>query len=420
MLVGKQLSIDQLNNLMLMENGCEYSDLLDGKVEKISSSNCEPLNVLHLNIRGFRKNVEALTMLLADLENKGVVVHVIAVCETFLSKQSADMANIENYLPVHRYREDRMGGGTSLFLHDSVKLLKPVPSPQNDSFESACVEATYKGKSICICEVYRPPNSDIENYLHDLDNLINRMNFGYLNVICGDFNLNLLNAHSHKQMGKMLSNMLDNGFIPYIVKPTRVTHSTCTLIDNIYVKSSSLSKNLSFVITDSMSDHYPCLLSYSLSKEKVKSDYLIMEKRKLTEESIGLLQQKLLFQDWSYLSNPVLTVDKSYLYLNTVITKALDDCIPKKLVKIKGDDKFNEPWLTVGIKKCNSKSRHLCNKARNSGVETDLIRYKNYRNSLNRIKLYAKRKHYKGLFEKIGKNSKLMVLMVFYGSVIIS
>ena len=50
----------------------------------------------------------------------------------------------------------------------------------------------------------------------------------------GDFNINLLNADSHKATGAFLHTMMSNGFYPVITKPTRINDLSATLIDNIY------------------------------------------------------------------------------------------------------------------------------------------------------------------------------------------
>ena len=55
--------------------------------------------------------------------------------------------------------------------------------------------------------------------------------------------------------------------------------------------------------------------------------------------------------------------------------------------------------------------RFYCNfrfRARKSKSLADIQKYKQYRNTLNRIKLHEKRQHYNEIFKKIGKNSKLL------------
>ena len=119
-----------------------------------------------------------------------------------------------------------------------------------------------------------------------------------------------------------------------------------------------------------------------------------------------LLQQKLLFHDWSIINDMI--VNDSYVYLVNTITEYLDEVAPKKIVKVRTDEQFREPWVTVNLKKCDNKCRKLCNKARRTKSKIDHDYYKCYRNTLNRLKLHEKRKHYKEIIQKIGKNSKLL------------
>ena len=144
-----------------------------------------------------------------------------------------------------------------------------------------------------------------------------------------------------------------------------------------------------FVITDGMSDHYPCLLSYNILNSSRKNDIHIIEKRKFTDQSIARIQQHLLFHDWMSLNDPAMSVNEMYGYFNNVVNEILDLCAPVKHVEVKRDDQFTEPWLTVNILKCNRKCRRLCNKAKSGGL-SDQTKYKMYRNTLNKIKSYEK------------------------------
>ena len=114
---------NDLGSLLQSENRCPYTDISDPVLDMMSLSSKTKLNVLHLNIRSFHKNSDALLMLLNDLQEKGIIIHVVRLCETFLSKANESMANLENYHMYHKCRSDRLGGDVSLLIHDSVKLL---------------------------------------------------------------------------------------------------------------------------------------------------------------------------------------------------------------------------------------------------------------------------------------------------------
>ena len=49
--------------------------------------------------------------------------------------------------------------------------------------------------------------------------------------IAGDFNLNLLDHNTNRKVHNFLSLIYQNGMIPTINKPTRVTRKTATAID---------------------------------------------------------------------------------------------------------------------------------------------------------------------------------------------
>ena len=156
-----------------------------------------------------------------------------------------------------------------------------------------------------------------------------------------------------------------------------------------------------------MSDHYPCLVSYIfVNHAKGNGDEVTLEKRKLNEDAMLKIQKDLLFYNWSVIAN--MSVDESYAYLISVITDVMNVHAPKKCVKIRIDDQFREPWLTVKLKKYNQKCRKLCNKARRTQSESDHRYYRSYRNTLNRLKEFEKRCHYKEVLNKIGKNTKLL------------
>ena len=225
-------------------------------------------------------------------------------------------------------------------------------------------------------------------------------------ILCSDQNYDLLKQHVHKPTQNFLSCIYENQFIPTMLKLTRVTHSTGTLIDNIYVKNKTVNKHVSYIITDGMSDHYPCLLRYELCKAVSKQNDILIEKRNLNDEAIAKVQQDLLFFDWSPIR--YMDVNESYGFLLKAIMQVIDRHAPCKVIKIRSCDKFIEPWLTVKLRKYNSKCRKLCNKARTTGEQSDYIKYKQYRNIVNRVKNYEKRLHYDTLFKKIGKNSQLL------------
>ena len=78
--------------------------------------------------------------------------------------------------------------------------------------------------------------------------------------LLGDFNINLLNYNIHQPTNNFLDSLASNSTIPYIMRPTRLTSHSKTLIDNIFSNILS-SEIMSGNLTATISDHLPQFLS---------------------------------------------------------------------------------------------------------------------------------------------------------------
>ena len=290
---------EDLSLLLRSENGCQYSDVTDCVLKSIDKNGVK-FNVLHLNIRSLTRNLDSLIFLLNDLQQSGVIVHAIGLCETFLFEASKDCIVIDNYTVHSVCRLARGGGGTALLLHNSVKLKKIINTPFIDNFESICAEVYFQNFNILVAEYYRPLNCDDTLFVEALNALLVESHHYKYAFLCTDHNYDLLKIDKHKRTNDCLTLMYDFDFVPLILKPTRITHVSSTLIDNIFVKSPIIQKNWSFVLVDGMSDHYPCLVAYQLKAHSsaIKQNITI-EKRKLNDKSILKINQTLLIHDWS-------------------------------------------------------------------------------------------------------------------------
>ena len=72
----------------------------------------------------------------------------------------------------------------------------------------------------------------------------------------GDFNIDLFQIDSHNETCKFYDILSAYGFRPLILQPSRVTLTSKTLIDNIFINSME-TDSIGGNITTSISDHYP-------------------------------------------------------------------------------------------------------------------------------------------------------------------
>ena len=97
------------------------------------------------------------------------------------------------------------------------------------------------------------------------------------------------------------------GLVPTITRPTRITHETATLIDNLYVSGKSIVNLHSGILVADISDHFPVLVFIGNSSKKQKRPlFLYTEnfiRRLLTELILYYYQQVGLFYHHCKLMN---------------------------------------------------------------------------------------------------------------------
>ena len=103
-------------------------------------------------------------------------------------------------------------------------------------YESIFKETNISNNKTIIGDIYRAPNNNLQKSLEHYDKILSQLKDTETFIIATDRNIDLLKVESHKHTVELLSNMFASSLIPTINKPTHITHSTATLIDNIQVK----------------------------------------------------------------------------------------------------------------------------------------------------------------------------------------
>ena len=127
-----------------------------------------------------------------------------------------------------------------------------------------------KQKHASITCVYRAPGQHISTLC---DNIVPIIDDGHRNgkkFVCGDFNINILQHESKDSVRQFLDSMYALGLYPLITKPTRITRTTATIIDNIklFTHDIELKYECGLIIDDS-SDHLPI---FAMCKGTIKNE----------------------------------------------------------------------------------------------------------------------------------------------------
>ena len=73
--------------------------------------------------------------------------------------------------------------------------------------------------------------------------------------LMGDYNINLLNFVTHQKTNDFVDNVISQGFIPHITKPTRITSNSATLIVHLYSNHNHPNYESGIIVTD-VADHF--------------------------------------------------------------------------------------------------------------------------------------------------------------------
>ena len=231
----------QLQSVDLLDT-CEYIDYEERWPCKETD-----LLVLQLNIRGVQSKLSELKHLIDNNPCKRVP-DVILLCETWQTPFSPSI-NISGYKTYSHTRSHKKGGGVAILVNSKIPcksrddlINKEMPEDNKKPYTECCfIELKTPSKTIITGSMYRPPNVDTREFLKDYEKILDQVKIEKKELILGtDHNLDLLKSHSHGQASAFLDMNLDNGVFPTITRPTRLTHTSTTLIDNILVTESLL------------------------------------------------------------------------------------------------------------------------------------------------------------------------------------
>ena len=159
-------------------SSCDYylEDSFDGKCEVISwTSDC--FSLLHCNIRSIPKHLYDFELYLSGL---GIRFTVMSFSEMWLNSTNCSLYNIEGYNVESAYRSCRRGGGVSLYIREHVVYAPRTDRNSfNDLMESMFIEIdkkfTDKKSNAIIGIIYRPPNSNVEQFTLLLSGLLDKI-----------------------------------------------------------------------------------------------------------------------------------------------------------------------------------------------------------------------------------------------------
>ena len=197
--------------------------------------------------------------------------------ETWLTKNNEHLVNIPGYKYYGTKRPSCMGGGVSVVVSNKLRSRLCNDLVINDnSTESCVIEINEKGTKILVGSIYRPPNSDIKQFMINYKKIVATTQKLKCHCIVGmDHNLDFLKTTRHPTTQDFIDLNLTSGLFPTVTRPTRVTHNSATLIDNIMTSRNLYDTCRIGILILDISDHLSCLLVVPhLKKVKGELEYI--------------------------------------------------------------------------------------------------------------------------------------------------
>ena len=162
---------------------------------------------------------------------------------------------IQGYDSFFISRVGKTGGGVAIFTKSNLqaKLVRNGSLSIHDVMDCISVEIETSEKNVVICCAYRPPNKNIHDFTLQLDSILKIFQNKTVFLV-GDMNINILNHASHTDTDEFLDFLYSKGMYPLITKPTRITRTCATLLDNIFTNEYKLITKSGILISD-VSDH---------------------------------------------------------------------------------------------------------------------------------------------------------------------
>ena len=398
---------DQLGYVVnSLEGVCDDFDSCD-YIENLNGPFTDDLIIVQLNIRGIGSKISKLKYFL-NHSFLNCEPDIIVISETWLTEQSP-IVDIPGYVFIHQPRTFKKGGGVGFLIKHNVhtNVVKHVKF-RSSEFESMFIEVKLKNSDrITVGSIYQSPNTSASLFNSEYGEVLCELKKRNTKaIILGmDHNMDLLHSNTHQHTEDFLQMNLDQMLMPTITRPTHITKTSATLIDNIIVSQSLCTRYDSNVLIEDLSDHLPsvCVIKDANLSRKMP---ITINSRDTRKQNLAALKQSLSNVKWSDLNGDD-DVNLRANQLRDILVKKIDHFVPVKSHSIKYKNIRREPWVSAGILYSIKYSKKLYAKSiRANATSKTISDYKDYNKLLQKIKRVAKKSYYGEMCTRFKSNTK--------------
>lgn len=223
---------------------------------------------------------------------------VLGFTETRLNVDISSLYNLPNY-QLYTSNRNTYGGGVAIYVsgkyhctHNNACSLLDI------HIESLGIEVILDEKTyLCIC-IYRPPQSNIIDLLSSLNEILNSTKDKHYQGVFmfGDFNIDLL-QNNNSNVQEFINFMYRSSLFPLTTLPTRITTSSATPIDHVWISLVELNV-ANYVVKTDITDHFP-IISVFKNINTFQSCPSYMTKRFYSRHNLEKFSSLLSEENWS-------------------------------------------------------------------------------------------------------------------------
>lgn len=346
----------------------------------IRSSDENLLKIFQMNIRSIKKNFDNFLVLVESLH---LDIDIFILTET-RNIDNLNLFNIHGYTTFYSEGKFNQNDGVVVFARHNLNVTFRKEIYTENTFTIMNFEID--SYMFCVISVYRLPSTNSLRFINELDDLLGTVGRNRICVFAGDINIDILNPHEDVA-NRYLNIIAENGFLSYVNKPTRVTATSSTIIDHIFVRE-PVGCCLHFtplILQCDIADHFATLL-------QVNRDFPVTSRSSHSLRSsagvyysvdYNLLKNNLTSKTWERIysqTNPHIACENFITELKIAINSS------EKSMSVTSKNRKIKPWITSGlIQSIRTRDKLKATVLKNRHDTGLLQRYRFYRNKLNNL-----------------------------------
>ena len=239
----------------------------------------------------------------------------------------------------------------------------------------------------------------MSHFISDLEIVLNQVDNDKTTVLTGDINIDII-KFSNEDVVTYMTTLMSYGYLPYITIPSRITYSSMTCIDHIFIRLARREKVLNILsglFYCDISDNLPCFTSIKHNRTCCIGERPMT--RLFGEKNSTSFVQRMEAENWNEIYSEG---GDYYTKFITVVLRIFQQSFP--VVRVSRKRWRDKPWVTKALKNSIRRKNNLYKASLTHHDNQKNETYKTYKNILRKCLKEAEVKYYEELFDN-HKNS---------------